>query len=88
MSRWKDRYRFVTFLEATARFSAHLTIEDRIIVCAGAVVTRDGSANSVAVDAPARRVCNLVHHVERLKTLNKDLPWRENYLRTIGQCRA
>ena len=53
-----------------------VTIGDRVIVGAGAVVTRDIPPNSVAVGVPARRVCSLDEHVERLKSANEELPWR------------
>ena len=61
-----------------------VTIGNRVIVGAGAVVTRDVPSNSVVVGVPARRVCSLDHLVERLKTLNKDLPWREIIERREG----
>lgn len=53
-----------------------VTIGDKVIIGAGAVVTQDVSANSVVVGVPARRVCSLDELVERLKAANDDLPWR------------
>ena len=53
-----------------------VTIGDNVIVGAGAVVTRDLPSNSVAVGVPARRICSLDDHVERLKSANETFPWR------------
>jgi acetyltransferase-like isoleucine patch superfamily enzyme len=52
-----------------------VTIGPNAIVAAGAVVSRDVPENSVYGGVPARRICSLDDHVERLKREAAALPW-------------
>jgi len=54
-----------------------VTIGDRVIVGAGAVVARDVESDSVVVGAPARKVATFEEHVARLAERNAGYPWRE-----------
>lgn len=53
-----------------------VTIGERSVVGAGAVVAKDIPPNSVAVGTPAKRVRSLDEHVERMRERNQNFPWR------------
>lgn len=61
-----------------------VTIGPRALVAAGAVVTRDVPENSVVAGIPAKVVCTLDEHVERLQRENESYPWREHILQREG----
>jgi tetrahydrodipicolinate N-succinyltransferase len=61
-----------------------VSIGNKVIVGAGAIVTHDIPPNSVVVGVPARRVCSLDELVERLKHANQGLPWRRIIEKRIG----
>jgi acetyltransferase-like isoleucine patch superfamily enzyme len=54
-----------------------VTIGDNVIVAAGAVVTKDVPENSVVGGVPAKVICSLQSHVDRLKAENETLPWAD-----------
>lgn len=61
-----------------------VTIGSRVIVAAGAVVTRDIPDNSLAAGVPARVVKSLDEYVERLIEKNNTYPWRSIIERRAG----
>lgn len=52
-----------------------VTIGPNAIVASGAVVSKDVPENVVYGGIPAKRICSLDEHVERLKKQTADLPW-------------
>jgi acetyltransferase-like isoleucine patch superfamily enzyme len=53
-----------------------VTIGPNALVAAGSVVTRSVPPNSVVGGVPARVLCSLDDHVERLRSRNTDWPWQ------------
>ncbi len=52
-----------------------VTVGPNAIVASGAVVSKDVPENVVYGGIPAKRICSLDEHVERLKKQAADLPW-------------